>query len=185
MKFLVFLILTSGLVSCVQVPESVTEDLANAAQEQSGSSSSNQGSSYGRDYDDHDDYEQDRCSPLPFVHDDYITWIGHEGGIEIGMNGEVLGDSTKPGRVIVQEGGKFSYGWRDRVIGEIYVFNGGLVQTPKHADIYATSGSTIDLSNGRDIIVYAEYGAEIVNQEYCRSCAIYYSDHVDVERACE
>jgi hypothetical protein len=185
MKFLVFLFLTNGLVSCIQVPESVTDDLVDAAQQRNGE--------LNDDYDKDDEYGDDeyhhshrghKCTNFPFVQDGFKEWNGQDGGVEIGMGGEVLGDATKPGRVVIHEGGQFSYGWRDRVVGEVYANEGALVTNPRHADIYADDGSTIDLANGRDVLVYAEYGAQVVNQEYCRSCAVYYEDHIDVDRGC-
>ena len=106
MKFLDFLFLTSGLVSCIQVPESVTEDLVDAVQQRNGefNEDDDKDGDYRdyRDYDD-DDYDKDeyhhshhgqKCTNFPFIQDRFKEWNGQDGGVEIGMGGEVLGDAT-------------------------------------------------------------------------------------------
>lgn len=183
MKLLFFMTIMSGLVSCVQIPESVQEDLENAAN-QTGQESSLEYDDYYRDGYEDDDHNPEQCTEYGFIEDEDYLWNGQGGGLEVGYNGVAMGDSNKPGRVVVHDGGEFSYGWRDRQVGQVYALDGSTVKTPRHADIYAKDGSVVDLSNGRDVLVYAEYGAQIVNQEYCRSCAIYYQDDVDVDGVC-
>jgi hypothetical protein len=183
MKLLILLSLISGLVSCVQLQENAAEEYIADTQEQSSSNKSKLDTFNNREIDSSG--EAVRCSSYPYFSNDLVTWNGQTDGVEIGQDGEVIGDSTTVGTIVIQSGGKFSDGWRDRIIGEVYAFSGAQVFAPKHADIYAESGSTIDLLNSRDVIIYAEPGVQILNQDFCRSCSIYYENDVDVEAGCE